>query len=80
MLNNKTLLITGGTGSFGKACVNEIIKKYPRIKKKNMKNPNKIVFLLMYFLKFLKSLLFKIELTILIAEFFITLFYKQYRT
>tara|TARA_Y100000996_G_scaffold379802_1_gene333303 strand:+ start:338 stop:1327 length:990 start_codon:yes stop_codon:yes gene_type:complete len=33
MLNNKTLLITGGTGSFGKACVNEIIKKYPRIKK-----------------------------------------------
>ena len=32
MLNNKTLLITGGTGSFGKACVNEIIKKYPRIK------------------------------------------------
>tara|TARA_B100001057_G_C22867589_1_gene957277 strand:- start:2565 stop:3554 length:990 start_codon:yes stop_codon:yes gene_type:complete len=33
MLNYKTLLITGGTGSFGKACVKEIIKRYPKIKK-----------------------------------------------
>ena len=33
MLNNKTLLLTGGTGSFGKKCVKEILKKYPKIKK-----------------------------------------------
>ena len=33
MLNNKTLLLTGGTGSFGKKCVDEILKRYPRIKK-----------------------------------------------
>lgn len=33
MLNNKTLLITGGTGSFGKACVEEILKRHPKIKK-----------------------------------------------
>ena len=33
MLNNKTLLLTGGTGSFGKKCVEEILKRYPRIKK-----------------------------------------------
>jgi UDP-N-acetylglucosamine 4,6-dehydratase len=33
MLNNKTLLITGGTGSFGKACVKEVFKQYPKIKK-----------------------------------------------
>ncbi len=33
MLNNKTILITGGTGSFGKAFVDFILKKYKRIKK-----------------------------------------------
>ncbi len=33
MINNKTILITGGTGSFGKECVKEILKKYPKIKK-----------------------------------------------
>tara|TARA_Y100000590_G_C15700923_1_gene1006750 strand:- start:1279 stop:2283 length:1005 start_codon:yes stop_codon:yes gene_type:complete len=33
MLNNKTLLLTGGTGSFGKKCVQEILKRYPKIKK-----------------------------------------------
>ncbi len=33
MLNNKTILLTGGTGSFGKAFVRYILKKYPKIKK-----------------------------------------------
>ena len=33
MLKNKSLLITGGTGSFGNAFVKELIKKYPGIKK-----------------------------------------------
>jgi UDP-N-acetylglucosamine 4,6-dehydratase/5-epimerase len=33
MLNNKTILITGGTGSFGKECVKIILKKYPKVKK-----------------------------------------------
>ena len=33
MLNNKTILITGGTGSFGKSFVNYLLKKYKRIKK-----------------------------------------------
>ena len=33
MLNNKSILITGGTGSFGKAFVNNVLKKYPKIKK-----------------------------------------------
>lgn len=28
MLNNKTILITGGTGSFGKQCTKTILKKY----------------------------------------------------
>jgi UDP-N-acetylglucosamine 4,6-dehydratase len=28
MLNNKTILITGGTGSFGQAFVNKVLKKY----------------------------------------------------
>ena len=28
MFNNKTILITGGTGSFGKAFVNYLIKNY----------------------------------------------------
>ena len=33
MLNNKTILITGGTGSFGKAFVKYIFEKYSNIKK-----------------------------------------------
>jgi UDP-N-acetylglucosamine 4,6-dehydratase (inverting) len=33
MLNNKTLLITGGTGSFGKAFVSYLFEHYPKIKK-----------------------------------------------
>ena len=33
MLENKTLLITGGTGSFGKSFTNYILKKYKKIKK-----------------------------------------------
>jgi len=33
MLNNKTILITGGTGSFGKAFVKYLFKNYTRIKK-----------------------------------------------
>ena len=33
MLNNKVILITGGTGSFGKAFVNRLVKKYKKIKK-----------------------------------------------
>ena len=33
MLNNKVILITGGTGSFGRAFCFEIIKKYPKVKK-----------------------------------------------
>tara|TARA_B110000046_G_C12973297_1_gene389948 strand:- start:239 stop:1249 length:1011 start_codon:yes stop_codon:yes gene_type:complete len=33
MFKNKTILVTGGTGSFGKALVAEIIKKYPNFKK-----------------------------------------------
>ena len=33
MLNNKTILITGGTGSFGKAFVRYIFKNYPKVKK-----------------------------------------------
>lgn len=28
MLNNKTILITGGTGSFGKQCVKDVLAKY----------------------------------------------------
>ena len=28
MLNNKTILITGGTGSFGKKCTGIILKRY----------------------------------------------------
>ena len=32
MLNNKNLLITGGTGSFGQA-VKHVLLKYPKIKK-----------------------------------------------
>ena len=33
MLNNKSILITGATGSFGKTIVKNILKKYPKIKK-----------------------------------------------
>ncbi len=33
MLNNKSILITGGTGSFGKAFTRYILEKYPSIKK-----------------------------------------------
>lgn len=33
MLNNKTILITGGTGSFGKAFVHYLFQNYPQIKK-----------------------------------------------
>lgn len=33
MLNNKSVLITGGTGSFGKKFVETILKRYPEVKK-----------------------------------------------
>lgn len=33
MLNNKTVLITGGTGSFGKKFVETILRDYPKVKK-----------------------------------------------
>src|SRR6056297_2167754 len=33
MLNNKSLLITGGTGSLGKALTEHIFKNYPKIKR-----------------------------------------------
>lgn len=33
MLNNKSILITGGTGSFGKAFVSYVLQKYPDIKR-----------------------------------------------
>jgi UDP-N-acetylglucosamine 4,6-dehydratase/5-epimerase len=33
MLNNKSILITGGTGSLGKALTAFILKKYPQVKK-----------------------------------------------
>ena len=33
MFNNKTVLITGGTGSFGNEFVKTILKKYKKIKK-----------------------------------------------
>lgn len=33
MLNNKTILVTGGTGSFGKKFIKTIFEKYPDIKK-----------------------------------------------
>ena len=33
MLNNKKILVTGGTGSFGKEFVKTIFKKYPKVKK-----------------------------------------------
>ena len=33
MFNNKTILITGGTGSFGKAFVSKLFQKFKKIKK-----------------------------------------------
>ena len=33
MLNNKTILITGGTGSLGKALTNHILSNYSKVKK-----------------------------------------------
>ena len=33
MLNNKSILITGGTGSLGKALTNHILSKYKDLKK-----------------------------------------------
>lgn len=33
MLNNKSILITGGTGSFGKAFVRTVLKRYPDIRR-----------------------------------------------
>ena len=33
MLNHKTVLITGGTGSFGKAFIGRVLKLYPKIKR-----------------------------------------------
>ncbi len=33
MLSNKTILITGGTGSLGKALTKHIFKTYPDVKK-----------------------------------------------
>lgn len=33
MLNNKTVLITGGTGSFGKKFIETILNRYPEVKK-----------------------------------------------
>ncbi|MDD1782457.1 UDP-N-acetylglucosamine 4,6-dehydratase (inverting) [Enterovibrio sp. ZSDZ35] len=33
MLNNKTVLITGGTGSFGKQFIKTILNRYPNVKK-----------------------------------------------
>ncbi|MGL0817294.1 SDR family NAD(P)-dependent oxidoreductase, partial [Vibrio vulnificus] len=33
MLNNKTVLITGGTGSFGKQFIKTILTRYPDVKK-----------------------------------------------
>ena len=33
MLNNKSILITGGTGSLGKSLVNKILKDYPKVKR-----------------------------------------------
>ncbi|MHA2777533.1 polysaccharide biosynthesis protein, partial [Vibrio campbellii] len=33
MLNSKTVLITGGTGSFGKQFIKTILERYPEVKK-----------------------------------------------
>ena len=33
MLNHQSILITGGTGSFGKAFVQTVIARYPQVKR-----------------------------------------------
>ncbi|OYU71860.1 MAG: UDP-N-acetylglucosamine 4,6-dehydratase (inverting), partial [Burkholderiales bacterium PBB5] len=33
MLNNKSILITGGTGSFGKAFVHTVLARYPQVRR-----------------------------------------------
>ena len=33
MLNNKSVLVTGGTGSFGNAFVKTVLARYPKIKR-----------------------------------------------
>ncbi|MBD3257706.1 UDP-N-acetylglucosamine 4,6-dehydratase (inverting) [candidate division GN15 bacterium] len=33
MLTNKSILVTGGTGSFGKSFVRTVLKKYPRVRR-----------------------------------------------
>lgn len=33
MLNNKTILVTGGTGSFGKKFIKTVFEKYPDVRK-----------------------------------------------
>lgn len=33
MLNSKSILITGGTGSFGRAFVAEVLKTFPNVKR-----------------------------------------------
>ena len=33
MLNNKSILVTGGTGSFGKAFLNTVLQRYPGVKR-----------------------------------------------
>jgi UDP-N-acetylglucosamine 4,6-dehydratase len=33
MLNNKTILVTGGTGSFGKRFISRVLQEYPGVKK-----------------------------------------------
>ena len=33
MLNNKSVLITGGTGSFGKKFIETILRDYPNVKR-----------------------------------------------
>ena len=32
-LNNSSILITGGTGSFGQAFIKQLLKEYPKIKR-----------------------------------------------
>ncbi|MBQ2612069.1 polysaccharide biosynthesis protein, partial [bacterium] len=33
MLNGKSILVTGGTGSFGKKFIKTVLEKYPGVKK-----------------------------------------------
>ena len=33
MLNGKSVLVTGGTGSFGKAFIRETLSRFPKIKR-----------------------------------------------